>query len=1118
MGTQLDLRALTASGLLLAALSAADSVRINERYSRKPEDGVYRPSPNGQAMGLARGPLDYAAPFRRGAVESGSLSVVFRPLLGRRDYRHLHDAIVTLTDGENSIALRLFPWSQPKPELPPTQRIGMAVKPNHKGAPREGWMFSHSLGQDSHTRYQHVLFTWDRERVAAFVNGECVKRFEYQQKKHVLWPSVLDGRRATLSCRGYAYLDDVAVLDRALNDAEAQAWSGKGKAPADIDKAVFHAAFDGTRDARSACAADGDVVRLIAVPGRPEATFHGEEETELTFVAFNATSQKHSARLRLRVDDIDKKLVLEKRLAVELPAGSAAPVRVQLEEMTVNGLFWAHADLLDGETVLASAVVPFARTLALDPGRHGGDVIRTGHCAGQVCAEFSTRVYAKWHQVHYEYWRDLEYEPGKWTFDRMDLRVDNLVKSGRIPMVMLFGTPDWYVSKYPEDKYSYSYRMRTPPDDIEPWKTYVRTVAERYRGRVRYYILWSCEAYFLGSNFRGTSEQQVALIRAAAEILHAIDPEIRIIPAFGGYDRHQIAMAKGTADCAYGYCASQYHLTLVEDKYPLKVWEKGLAALRKANAPTRIFNLEYGVYALGRTAVNPDGRPMTAAEVKENRIWEALPEVYHRRGKPFPDWYANAARQTRVCMLSAALDQKTCMVWSTGATGAFSDITYRLHAPSVSSVAYANASGLLAGTSFVKRLTVGPPEQKAYLFRQGDGFLIAAFNDGAAAEVLLNLAGSERPRIIDLYGNQTPFTRIGPLARFSLTPNRPLYIVDLDQSPGEARPIVELTTPGAVLPGRNVHLKTVLSNPLQEPLKGSLSFRFPTPFTGPPDSAISLAPGESREIDIPLAVPDEALGSYEIEARFATESDALGALNAAAPLRVSPWTHITLTRPPPLIDGDLGEWGDEKDFPIHLNKVEQLLKGVPYTRIGWPRFDWNNVADLSAHAAVRMDDKNLYIAVRVHDDKLANLWFRSTNPARAYDGDSIELFLDARRREDQGSPTFSGACYHLIFVPPLGDYRAAWWRVQKPRGGALPGLAAASKVLADGYTFEIRIPFDSLPDLERTPGCDFGLDIGASDNEEFFPKAVRGAKAALRWTGASSSGDPSLFGRLLIRE
>lgn len=70
-----------------------------------------------------------------------------------------------------------------------------------------------------------------------------------------------------------------------------------------------------------------------------------------------------------------------------------------------------------------------------------------------------------------------------------------------------------------------------PPKNLEDWKTYVRTVATRYKGRIHYYEIWNEPN--LTDFYTGTPRQLVELTKEAQAILKEVDPTNRIVSPSG---------------------------------------------------------------------------------------------------------------------------------------------------------------------------------------------------------------------------------------------------------------------------------------------------------------------------------------------------------------------------------------------------------------------------------------------------------------------------------------------------------------------------------------------------------------------------------------------------------
>ena len=125
-------------------------------------------------------------------------------------------------------------------------------------------------------------------------------------------------------------------------------------------------------------------------------------------------------------------------------------------------------------------------------------------------------------------WPDLEKEKGKWDFTRLEATVE-LAVSNNLEVLMTLGqTPGWASNKenvyYP---YGRTDILTSPPDDIKDWENYVRTLGERYKGKIKYWEVWNepDHLYF----YSGTRQQLVELTKSVYKILKEIDPANMIV-------------------------------------------------------------------------------------------------------------------------------------------------------------------------------------------------------------------------------------------------------------------------------------------------------------------------------------------------------------------------------------------------------------------------------------------------------------------------------------------------------------------------------------------------------------------------------------------------------------
>ena len=131
------------------------------------------------------------------------------------------------------------------------------------------------------------------------------------------------------------------------------------------------------------------------------------------------------------------------------------------------------------------------------------------------------------------YWRDLEPSNDAWNFTsgagkRLDMLVDYVKRNDpSVEILMTLGqTPQW-ASKTPGVEGLYGMGASGAPANMEYWRDYVRTLARRYAGRIRYWELWN-EPDFQ-QTYSGSIADMVEMARIAREELKAVDPNNKLV-------------------------------------------------------------------------------------------------------------------------------------------------------------------------------------------------------------------------------------------------------------------------------------------------------------------------------------------------------------------------------------------------------------------------------------------------------------------------------------------------------------------------------------------------------------------------------------------------------------
>lgn len=133
-------------------------------------------------------------------------------------------------------------------------------------------------------------------------------------------------------------------------------------------------------------------------------------------------------------------------------------------------------------------------------------------------------------------WPQLQPGRGRWDFRRLDKYVAMAELAGVDVLLPLGLSPAW-ASARPAERSAYGPGNAAEPAVFEDWRLYVRTVAERYKGRIRNYELWNEPN--LKNFYSGSVENMLRLGQDAYAVLKEVDPGNRLAaPATTEGGRH----------------------------------------------------------------------------------------------------------------------------------------------------------------------------------------------------------------------------------------------------------------------------------------------------------------------------------------------------------------------------------------------------------------------------------------------------------------------------------------------------------------------------------------------------------------------------------------------------
>lgn len=125
-------------------------------------------------------------------------------------------------------------------------------------------------------------------------------------------------------------------------------------------------------------------------------------------------------------------------------------------------------------------------------------------------------------------WSAIEPQRGRVSWTGLDQVVAAAAREGLAPIIVVAYTPRWASVGSGAELTRPEIYSRQPPRDVREWERFVGATAERYRGRVAEWQVWTQLGLPL---FRGTGSEYLALLQAARARIRTIDPNARVAMA-----------------------------------------------------------------------------------------------------------------------------------------------------------------------------------------------------------------------------------------------------------------------------------------------------------------------------------------------------------------------------------------------------------------------------------------------------------------------------------------------------------------------------------------------------------------------------------------------------------
>ncbi len=168
----------------------------------------------------------------------------------------------------------------------------------------------------------------------------------------------------------------------------------------------------------------------------------------------------------------------------------------------------------------------------------------------------------------------------------------------------------------------------------------------------------------------------------------------------------------------------------------------------------------------------------------------------------------------------------------------------------------------------------------------------------------------------------------------------------------------------------------------------------------------------------------------------------------------------------PTIDGVLSDWAA---LPFSADKVVY----------GSSR--WSGASDCSAVFALGWDTSNLYVAVRVTDDKYVQV----ASGDNQWKGDEVEIQFDADLASDFYTASLSADDHQIgLSAGNFGSISPQAYRwYPQAKSGSQATITVAGKTTTNGYELEARIPWTVLG-VTPAERARYGFALSVSDNDQ----------------------------------
>lgn len=800
-------------------------------------------------------------------------------------------------------------------------------------------------------------------------------------------------------------------------------------------------------------------------PGDPHFIVRPGAESAPAFVLSHPGPGRESTTLHYLVESFDGSLVTRSE---EVRLCCDAPQRITLapEVFATTGIKWVEYWLSAADAEPTRLKTSFSYHLPSREHRRGGkpgsflfslaygpygDARRPD--AAESAAMLGVRVIRN--PVSWDVIQPRADAPIDWS--GVDTVIEQHAAHGIEVIMMVHGCPEWARLE------GATGRGNTVPPDPGAWRTYMRTFATRYAGRVRFWENWNEPDLHY---YSGNAAQYLEMQRIFFEEIKAVNPQARV-------------MTGGFGDIDHPASKPGFIETILRDG---RQWFDVIAYHRHGYFPEFSRALDGSFRDLLRETGNAS-TPLYFTET-------SLHDVLGQRNQ------------------AETLVKKFAFTWSRGAVGhvwfnwrdprprsgnpppAF---RYGLHLfegnPKAALPAYNTLTSVLGRAEHVRQID---PNTRtwAHLFRSSDepGYVVLSWQEdalGAPPHLALRTDASAIERI-DIMGNSTAIALSDGVALLPVDPTPAYHVLHGARSEPEwIGYAASASRLNRLLPGSPSEVQVELFNPFTRAREAELSWEMPAGLEArsPTTATIRLQPGERRSVSVAVQGADSAafgdLATVHLAYRFKGDTTprvlSVPVEHAGLALRGDAQVQVTLNKP------------HHYTFPYDHDPA-------------WTNEAWGGPKDLSATVRLARGTDALHLQVSVTDDRFA--------PPDGTDdltgGDGISLFLT----KGPGAGLWE---FHFASVAGVPRVQARRDGQSVPLELSTLSIEPADAGRATLYQFSLPDAVTGLTAGDWTRGVRANVLVGDRDG-----RRVRSGWLSLApWN--RDGGDPTLFPVLIAR-